>query len=220
GILTEFSDRMDRVQASFLDRATASLIVHLENYGETTPWTYDPAGLRMLLGSSHRVLARKSKAAFESAVQSASEAFAQLYLQAFGLAPEHIGIAQPRAPQVPPPVSLGRTIALDLNGSWWKRWWLHRRGYKTYAANFYELIKTETNPFVDELRDDLAQGVRDTALDAFDAFLAEQKSVFLSLDRMAQANPEELRAHVAKNAPPDMQELLKRTQDTLSEYAS
>ena len=220
GILTEFSDRMDRVQASFLDRATASLIVHLENYGETTPWTYDPAGLRMLLGSSHKVLARKSKAAFESAVQSASEAFAQLYLQAFGLAPEHIGIAQPRAPQVPPPVSLGRTIALDLNGSWWKRWWLHRRGYKTYAANFYELIKTETNPFVDELRDDLAQGVRDTALDAFDAFLAEQKSVFLSLDRMAQANPEELRAHFAKSAPPDMQELLKRTQDTLSEYAS
>ncbi|WP_300013971.1 dynamin family protein [uncultured Roseobacter sp.] len=219
-ILSEFSERMDRVQASFLDRATASLIVHLENYGEMTPWTYDPAGLRMLLSSSHKVLARKSKAAFEAAAQGASEALSQLYLQAFGLSPEEIAISQPRAPQVPPPVSLGRTIALDLNGSWWKRWWLHRRGYKTFAANFYELIKTETNPFVDELRDDLAQGVRDTALQAFDAFLTEQKSVFTSLDRMAQANPEELRAHVARNAPPDTQALLSKTLSTLNEYAS
>ncbi|WP_299955039.1 dynamin family protein [uncultured Roseobacter sp.] len=218
-ILSEFSDRMDRVQASFLDRATASLIVHLENYGEMTPWTYDPAGLRMLLSSSHKVLARKSKAAFEAAAQGTSEALSQLYLQAFGLSAEEIAISLPHAPQVPPPVSLGRTIALDLNGSWWKRWWLHRRGYKTYAANFYELIKAETNPFVDELRDDLAQGVRDTALQAFDAFLKEQKSVFTSLDRMAQADPEELRAHIAKTAPPDTQALLSRTLDTLSEYA-
>lgn len=219
-ILSEFSERMDRVQASFLDRATASLIVHLENYGEMTPWTYDPAGLRMLLSSSHKVLARKSKAAFEAAAQGTSQALSQLYLQAFGLSAEEIAISQPPAPQVPPPVSLGRTIALDLNGSWWKRWWLHRRGYKTYAASFYDLIKAETNPFVDELRDDLAQGVRDTALQDFDAFLAEQKSVFTSLDRMAQADPEALRAHVARTTPPDTQALLGRTLDTLSEYAS
>lgn len=219
-ILDEFSDRMDRVQASFLDRATASLIVHLETHGDGKPWTYDPAGLRMLLNSSHKVLARKSKAAFEAAAQGSSEAFSQLYLQAFGLAPDHIAISQPRAPQVPPPVSLGRTIALDLNGSWWKRWWLHRRGYKAYASNFYELIKTETDPFVDELRDDLAQGVRDTAREAFDAFLTEQKSVFASLDQMAQANPDQLRAEMARNAPPDREALLRQTLDTLSEYAS
>lgn len=217
-ILKEFSERMDRVQASFLDRATASLIVHLETYGDATPWTYDPAGLRMLLGSSHKVLARKSKAAFEAAAQHATDALGQLYLQSFGPTPVHI--AQPRAPQVPPPVSLGRTIALDLNGSWWKRWWLHRRGYKTFASNFYDLIKTETNPFVDELRDDLAQDVRRRAVEAMESFLTEQKSVFISLDRMAQADPEELRAHLATNAPPDKQALLSKTLNTLNGYAS
>ncbi|MBW4710084.1 dynamin family protein [Roseobacter sp. YSTF-M11] len=219
-ILEEFSERMNRVQASFLDRATASLIVHLEQYGDHEPWTYDPAGLRMLLGSSHKVLARKSKAAFEAATQEAASELTTLYHQAFGFAPGLIDVSLPRAPQVPPPVSLGRTIALDLNGSWWKRWWLHRRGYKAYAANFYELIKTETNPFVDELRDDLAQEVRQTACDAMDVFLAEQASVFEAFDRMAQSDPKELQAQAAKNAPPDHKKLLADTLKTLNEYAS
>lgn len=219
-ILEEFSGRMDRVQASFLERATASLIVHLEQFGDATPWTYDPAGLRMLLGSSHKVLARKSKAAFEAAVQQTSEDLGDLYTAAFGLSAEQVGMVVPRAPQVPAPVTLGRTIALDLNGSWWKRWWLHRRGYKAYTSSFYELIKAETNPFVEELRDDLAQSVKDTALEAFDVFLEEQHSVFATFDRMAQADPEELKAIAAKNAPPDRKALLGKTLKTLNEYAS
>ncbi|WP_298917282.1 dynamin family protein [uncultured Roseobacter sp.] len=219
-IVAEFSERMDRVQASFLERATASLIVHLEKFGDHEPWTYDPAGLRMLLGSSHKVLARKSKAAFEATTQETALELSQLYQQAFGLPPELTRISLPQAPQVPPPVSLGRTIALDLNGSWWKRWWLHRRGYKAYASNFYELIKTETNPFVDELRDDLAQEVRKTAAEALDTFLAEQKSVFDVFDKLAQSSPQELQAYVAKNAPPDRQGMLTKAIETLSEYAS
>ncbi|MCV3273122.1 dynamin family protein [Roseobacter sinensis] len=219
-ILAEFSDRMDRVQASFLDRATASLIVHLEKHGDGSPWTYDPAGLRMLLGSSHKVLARKSKATFEAATQTVRDELATLYAQAFGLGPDQMTVAQPPAPDVPAPVTLGRTIALDLNGSWWKRWWLHRRGYKAYAASFHDLIKAETDPFVDELRDDLAQGIRSTALEAFDSFLAEQHSVFLSLDEMAQADPAEMRDRMAAAAPSQSTELLRKTLDILSEYAT
>ncbi|WP_299678443.1 dynamin family protein [uncultured Roseobacter sp.] len=218
-ILAEFSDRMDRVQASFLERATASLIVHLETQGDTTPWTYDPTGLRMLLGSSHKVLVRKSKATFEAATQEVAAELSQLYRRSFGLQPDDMTIAQPRAPQASAPVSLGRTIALDLNGSWWKRWWFHRRGYKAYAANFHDLIKTETDPFVSELRDDLAQEIRTTALEAFDAFLAEQRSVFTSLNEMAQANPDRLQAKVAEMATGDHAALLKKTMNTLREYA-
>lgn len=219
-ILAEFSDRMDRVQASFLNRATSSLIVHLEKYGEETPWSYDPTGLRMLLGSSHTVLARKSKAAFNAVVQQAAQDHFQLYQSAFGLSPDQIGMALPTAPQVPAPVSLGRTIALDLNGSWWRRWWLHRRGYKAYAANFYELIKVETNPFVQELRDDLAQSVKETSLEALDAFLDEQKSVFATLDEMAQSDPAQLKAFMANSARPNHKALLDSTLEKLSEYAS
>ncbi|MFK7745172.1 MAG: dynamin family protein [Roseobacter sp.] len=219
-IIDAFSERMERVQESFLDRATASLVDHLEKSGETTPWTYDPAGLRVLLSSSHKVLVRKSQAAFVKATKAASADFSSVYRSVFALEGGDLEIALPRAPQVPAPVSLGRTIALDLSGSWWKRWWLQRRGYKAYAQNFYDLIKSETTPVIAELRDDLAQGVRNEACTMFDAFLSEQFSVFETLDRMQRANPEELKEFVSKNAQSDRHARLEQTLDILNEYVT
>lgn len=218
-ILRDFSERLNRVQESFLERATASLIVHLEKFGEGSPWTYDPAGLRVLLSSSHKVLARKSTALFNKCTGTVSVRLADVYQRGLGLGPDDIRFAMPRAPQVAPPVSLGRTIALDLQGSWWKRWWVQRRGYKAYAESFHELIKSETSPFVEELRDDLAQGVRDEAVAVFEAFLKEQQSVFVSIDRMRQANSSELAAFIEKNAPREHSNMLARSLKTLNEYA-
>ncbi|WP_298837008.1 dynamin family protein [uncultured Roseobacter sp.] len=219
-ILDSFSERMNRVQDSFLERATSSLIVHLEKFGEQSPWTYDPAGLRVLLSSSHKVLARKCTAAFDKAVREAAEQISELYARAFGLGPDDIPITLPRAPQVPPPVSLGRTIALDLQGSWWKRWWLQRKGYHAYAEGFVELIRAETDPFVQELRDDLAEGVRTEACEEFDSFLNEQLSVFASMAQMQDAGADELAAFVSENAPRERNEQLKTALEILNGLAA
>ncbi|MEM9576642.1 MAG: dynamin family protein [Pseudomonadota bacterium] len=219
-LLGGFAERLERVQHSFLERATASMVDHLEQKGENAPWTYDPAGLRMLLNSSHKVLARNSVSMFDKATRAVAEEMSQLYGQAFSLGPDDIDIALPRAPQVPAPVSLGRTIALDLSAGWWKRWWRQRRGYKAYAAQFYELIKSETVPVVSELRDDLAEGVRRTALERFDAFLNEQLSVFETLERSQTSNPEELRDLAAATAPQQKRAALAEAVETLNAYAT
>ncbi len=218
-IVGSFAERLERVQHSFLERATASMVEHLEQRGENAPWTYDPAGLRMLLNSSHKVLARNSVSAFDKATRSVAEDVSTLYAQAFSLDPEDIDIALPRAPQVPAPVSLGRTIALDLNAAWWKRWWRQRRGYKAYAAQFYDLIKSETVPVVSELRDDLAEGVRQNALESFESFLNEQLSVFETLERTQSANPDELPDVAATTAPRERRAALAQAVETLNEYA-
>jgi len=218
-IVSAFGDRMERVQESFLDRATASLVQHLERFGEMAPWTYDPAGLRVLLSASHKVLGRNSQTAFEKATQAAAAGVAEIYAGAFGMGPQDIAIARPNAPQVPPPVTLGRTIALDLGGGWWKRWWVQRRGYKAYAASFYEFIKSETNPVISELRDDLAQSVKADAISTFDAFLSEQMSVFETLDRTQRASPAELNAFMEENSPKERRLFLQNTLETLSCYA-
>ena len=218
-MLDEFSGRMERVQHSFLDRATASLIQHLESSGDISRWTYDPAGLRILLNSSHKVLSRNSQSKFENATRDAALEISGLYRSAYGLLPEDISITLPNAPHVPPPVTLGRTIALDLGGSWWKRWWMQRRGYKAFTSDFYDLIKSETNPIIAELRDDLAHSVQQEALAAFDAFLSEQMLVFDTLDHLDRANPKELQDFIRKSAPQDRRQLLQHTLETLSAYA-
>lgn len=218
-ILSTFEARMERVQASFLDRATASLVEHLEHHGHQTIWNYDPAGLRALLSASHKVLARNSQSAFDKATKAAAADVMDVYAQAFDLGGNTFDIARPRPPLVPPPVTLGRTIALDLSGRWWKRWWLQRRGHKAYAESFFDLIKSETSPVIKELRDDLAQSVRDEAIAVFDAFLSEQLAVFERLDCMQTASPAELTDYIARHAPQEKRALLERVMATLNEYA-
>ncbi|MEM1352087.1 MAG: dynamin family protein [Pseudomonadota bacterium] len=218
-ILSAFAERMERVQDSFLDRATASMIEHLETQGEATPWTYDPAGLRVLLSAAHKVLARNSQAAFDKTLQNAAGEIEAIYLGAFGVSRQDLDIVRPRAPQVPAPVTLGRTIALDLSGSWWKRWWMQRRGYRAYAEDFYELIKSETRPLISELRDDLAQNVREDALEGLDAFLSEQRSVFDTLMEKMTSSRAALNAYVADHSPRERRAALQQALATLNEQA-
>lgn len=215
-ILEEFSDRLGRVQENFLDRATATLIVHLEENGDGTPWKYDPAGLRTLLRSSHKVFARKLMSSFDAAIKRTADDYAELNARAFGLTHEQINTALPSAPLMPAPVTLGRTIALDLNGNWWKRWWLQKRGYKAHTVKFRELIKAETNPLIDEMRSELARSVKEVALEAFEAFIHDQSSVFATFDQSADSVTQQRLSDGPEHS--DQLVLLDNTLKTLNEY--
>jgi hypothetical protein len=218
-LLEDYAERLNRVQASFLERAPHSLIVHLERNGETEPWTYDPAGLRVLLNSSHKVLARKAQAAFSDGALKAAERFAALYQDALGLGPNDIQVALPRPPSIPAPVALGQTIALDLQGNWWNRWWKQRRGYRAYAENYYDLIKAETNPVIEDLRDDLARSVKAAAMETFEGFLAEQQSVFASLQQVRDSSPDARAALLARTGSVDRRKALSEAMRVLTEVA-
>ncbi len=216
-ILAGFTARIDRAQTSFLERATSALLVHLDKYGEDSPWTYDPAGLRVLLSSSHKVLAAKSNSAFQSAAETSATSIAAVYGQTFGASAAAIQIKVPAPPRVPPPVALGQTIALDLSTTWWKRWWAQRRGYKNYAANYQELIRSETEPFVDTLRSGIAQDIRLSFLDAFENFMSEQVDVFNSVAVRAKADPQAVTAHLPDQSA-DRQARLAATLKTFEGY--
>jgi hypothetical protein len=49
-------------------------------------------------------------------------------------------------------VVIGQTIALDIQGNWWRNWWRRRRGYAAYATEFYAMIEAETDPIVTDLK--------------------------------------------------------------------
>ncbi|NBC95374.1 MAG: hypothetical protein GVY27_03345 [Deinococcus-Thermus bacterium] len=145
--------RLDRSHRSFLDRATAALVKHLELHGEGAPWRYDPTGLRLLLRSGYHVFARQVRAAGEEVGAAAADGVAALYAAALDRPAGEIRIQPPTVPRLPPPVLLGQTIALDLEGTWWRRWWSRRRGYAAFAPDFYEMIQAETRPILDDLRE-------------------------------------------------------------------
>lgn len=180
-VFQQFSSRVDQSHKRFLDRALESLLQHLENNGEDEVWQYSPDGLRMLLRTSYQVMRRNVSSTCEQVFEGAANDLAETYRNAFSVAVENFSITPPAAPEIPAPVSLGQTIALDLQTSWWKGWWKRRKGYRAFASGFYDLIEAETAPIVDELKERQAADIRVMAERELRDFLAEQRGFLMDM---------------------------------------
>ena len=84
-LMSGLDSRLAGARRSFLERATASLIRHLENYGEDEIWQYDPAGLRLLMRSAYRVFSAKAVKACEKSFAATADEIRALYIGAFQL---------------------------------------------------------------------------------------------------------------------------------------
>jgi hypothetical protein len=188
----DFSARLERVHDSFLGRATEALILHLERYGEHTIWEYDPSGLRVLLSSSYKSFGKKSQIAYEHCVAQITTQIEALYHDALKLPEGLFDIKAAQAPRVPPPVSLGQTIALDLKGTWWKSWWFRRRGYQAYAPDFHTMIKDETTTFLTDLKSNQAIVFHDAINAQVEEFLTEQSDALLNTVTSSSLNKDKI----------------------------
>ena len=180
-IFAEYHTRADRVHENFIERATHSLLAHLEVYGDEQIWEYDPAGLRILLRSAYSTMGSKVRKDAEAHYEAAVSDTAHLLYRGFGPAVEGIQLSVPGIPQIPSPVTLGQTIALDFNDSWWAMWWRRTRGYQAFAKQFRELIRSETEDFMTQMKDVQTSTIEDDFVEELRGFLEEQKGILLDL---------------------------------------
>ncbi|MEM1100020.1 MAG: dynamin family protein [Pseudomonadota bacterium] len=177
-VTAAFDDRTQKSYGTFLDRATAELLKHLAKHGDGEVWSYDPSGLRMLLRTAYKVFVAAAAKAAKDELDVAAQEISAL-LQGGGSADD--SVAQVFAPPVPPaeaPVTLAQTIALDLKGSWWTRFWRKRRGYEAFADDFAKLIEEETANMLLSLREDCVDAYAETLRRALAEFLADQRDIF------------------------------------------
>ncbi len=168
--IDEYHDRADRAHATFVDRALQSLLSHLEDHGQSVVWDYDPVGLRMLLRSAYSVFGKRIRKLADNRFEAAMTDTAVFYARVFGPAVEGIQIAPPNLPDIPAPVSLGQTIALDFNDGWWVSWWNRIRGFNAFSKRFHNLIFRETEDFMTQLKagqTDLVRGLMTSELTAY-----------------------------------------------------
>lgn len=180
-IFADYHQRADRAHTTFIERATHSLLAHLENYGAEEVWEYDPAGLRMLLRSAYSLMGARARKAAQARYETAVSETAHLLYRGFGPAVEGIQLSVPGVPKIPSPVALGQTIALDFNGSWWASWWRKTRGYKAFAKQFRGLIHSETEDFMTQMKDVQTSEIRADCVAELSGFLDEQKGILLDL---------------------------------------
>ena len=192
-VFAQFGSRIDQSQKRFLDRALESLLQHLESRGEDEVWQYSPDGLRLLLRTSYQVMRRNVTAACDQVFTAAANDLAETYRAAFGVAVENFTITPPAAPEIPAPVTLGQTIALDLQTSWWKGWWKRRKGYRAFASGFYDLIEAETAPIIEELKIRQAQDIRALAERELQDFLEEQRAILMDISEKSTVDVDDLK---------------------------
>ncbi|MBO9474214.1 dynamin family protein [Shimia sp. R10_1] len=175
--IADYHIRADRAQAKFIDRALRSLLSHLEAYGKAVVWDYDPVGLRMLLRSAYSAFGARVRSMSKARFEAAMTDVAVFYANAFGSAVEGIQMAPPNLPEVPAPVALGQTIALDFNDGWWISWWTRIRGYDAFSKRFQNLIARETEDFMTQAKDVQTSQMRDLARAQLHGFFVQHTDI-------------------------------------------
>lgn len=215
-VFDKFARRIDQSNKRFLDRATENLIRHLETKGENEIWQYSPDGLRILLRTGYQVMKKDFTVSCQKVVADAAKDLTELYGIAFGVDVMNFNVTPPDVPQIPAPVSLGQTIALDLQTSWWKGWWQRRKGYRAFASGFYELIEAETAPIIGDLKQRQIAEIRERALREMARFLAEQRGILTDIAEKSQIGLDDLEGLFGITAQKEREELFEIIFEELS----
>jgi hypothetical protein len=110
-------------------------------------------------------------------------------------------------------VVIGQTIALDIQGNWWRNWWRRRRGYAAFATEFYGMIEAETDPIVTDLKTTQAGAVRAEMRAILEGFLDEQRQALLGFaDHKAAAARGDVLLLSARPAPLHGEGYARRTE--------
>ncbi|WP_322894544.1 MULTISPECIES: dynamin family protein [unclassified Yoonia] len=215
-VFQQFSARIDQSHQRFLDRALESLLQHLETRGEDEIWQYSPDGLRLLLRTSYQVMRHNVVTTCDQVFAAAAQDLAGTYRAALGVAVENFKVTPPAAPEIPAPVTLGQTIALDLQTSWWKSWWQRRKGYRAFASAFYDLIAAETAPIVAELKVRQAGDIRALAERELRDFLEEQRALLIDISEKSTVDVNDLKDIFGITAQQERAELFDYIIDELT----
>lgn len=207
-IIAAYQSRADRAHANFVERATHSLITHLETNGEGQVWSYSPTGLRMLLKSAYVLFATRVQAAAKSQYALAVEDIAELYFKAFGKAVEGIELTVPEVQDLPAPVSIAQTIALDFKDGWWVSWWRRTRGYKAFAKQFNALVLAETQDFMSQLKTVQTAQIRAQMMETLNAFLEQNRDIMIEIGS-GHEDTEGLQRKCLRSEPHDRQDRIE-----------
>ena len=219
--VSDFEKRLERSHRGFLERATGSLLQHLEQNGDEEVWQYDPGGLRILLRTAYQVFGRAAQSGTTAVLVRTAEDYAALYHRLLEISEDDFGIEAPAAPRIPSPVLLGQTIALDLKGTFWSRWWHKRRGYRSFATDFAEMIKAETDPIVESLRGPHVSSIREASVAALRDFVTEQRAMLTRVaDEAASGNTEGADHILNASGAAEKRAQLKQAMATLTSLAA
>ena len=205
----DLTRRMEKAEESFVKRATDTLIEHLEQHGEQGNWQYNPAGLRVLQRAAHSSFTRSLNKTLTEIYSETARNLEEVYRMLLGKDLEDFEIAPPNLPHVPPPVGLGKTIALDFQSTWWTRWWKRRKGFEAFAEEYGQLIRAEAQTIARDIDQTQAVTVITEARRIFDGFVDEHRSTLTQITREGAKAAQAMQLSSSSGTQAVVQEILK-----------
>lgn len=142
-----------QAKGAYVERAREALLEHLRQKKADDEWSYDASELRQEFRASYDEFAAKTEFAVATVYDLAAQKLTDVYVEKLGVDVAGFKISPPPMPEVPAPIGLGKTIAVDLSGNWWTRWWQRRRGLKTHAEEYAALIDAEVETILTHLEE-------------------------------------------------------------------
>ncbi|MGB3315629.1 MAG: dynamin family protein, partial [Albidovulum sp.] len=188
-LIADLHPRLHRVEENYVVRATEALVANLNESSRGKTWTFGSTGLRFVLKSIYARFADAATIEIEDVYSSAAKAVQDMYVLRLAVRDEGFSIEPPQVPDFPPPVVLSQTIAVDLGGNWWKRWWQRRRGMQHYSDDYARLVRAEVGTIIGDLEAKQFNHVLDEMRAVLRAFLSEQKEKILHIAASAAQEP-------------------------------
>ncbi|WP_425074891.1 dynamin family protein [Sagittula sp. S175] len=146
----QLRERLERGQETFVQSAIGALQSHIDVYGEFDAWKHDPTSLRMAMKTAFTSATAKLRREGETGLDDVLDGMQTILQDDLGVFRDSATIEFPEQPQHKAPTVLARTLSLDLEGPWWRKFWKFgskRAAEKRYAA----MIEAEIAPLIDEL---------------------------------------------------------------------
>lgn len=191
-IITDLKSRMRGANEAFVDSTVAAMVQHIAIYGTEGQWECDPMRLRMQLRVAYLNFARSTRGLAQSVLSRASKEVLGVYKELLGPPASELQLESPMAPAVPPPVAIGKTIVVDLQASWWKRWMRSRRGAEAFASEYKALIAAETSAIVSEIEDHQVVAVNEALRAALSEFLEDHTEALIEIAKSGSVDKEKL----------------------------
>lgn len=144
---------MSGIFNEFIFNASRSLSRHLER-GKVADWVPETDQLRRALNAVYRRRSKQMQTAIEELAQSIHDAIADLYTM-FDTEEDDtdFGLSKPPIEAPGTPVSLMRTMTVDLSGGWLSGWLAPRRRRETHLRKFKDLTLAEMKQTSEDVRD-------------------------------------------------------------------
>ncbi|WP_176556239.1 dynamin family protein [Rubellimicrobium rubrum] len=195
-ILQELRTRLGAASEQFVETTVAAMIRHIEVYGIEGQWECDPMRLRVQLRAAYMGFARSIRASSQRILARAAREMGDLYHELLGEPGRTLKLEAPMVPQIPAPVAIGKTIIVDLQGGWWKRWIKMRRGAKAFAGEYRTLIANEAHSIVSEIEEQQVSAVDAALRRTLQEFLDEHSETLTGIAKAGRVTQAGLRSAI------------------------